>query len=44
MIDAACMAISHVSGGERFVRQVDANLGLAPVNEGLEGLVKHRGA
>ena len=44
MIDAACMAISQVSGIERFNRLVDAELGHASrVNEGLEGLVKHRG-
>ena len=44
MIDAACVATSQVSGVERFDRLVDAKLCHRPVNEGLEGLVNHRGA
>ena len=48
MIDAACMAISQVSGIERFDRLVDAELGHASRQRGsrvgLEGLVKHRRA
>ena len=45
MIDVACMAISQVSGIERFDRLWwTLILATRPINEGLEGLVKHRGA
>ena len=37
MIDAACMATSDVSGGERFDRLVDAKLGYASRQRGSRG-------